>query len=326
MNQNIQEQQSQEIDLNQISKKIGSGFNNLGYFFFNIIKFFFKHIVALILLLALGLAAGYYLNSVQKKYSHEIIVLPNFNSTRYLYSKVNLLNVKIKDGDTVFLESIGIKYPKKLKKIKIEAIIDPYEFVKNSESNMELLKMLADDGSMDKVVNDEMTSMKYEYHKIIFNTQDLINRENMIDPIMNYLNDNIYYTSVQSKVVTNLKNRIIFTEQTLNQINVILDDFGTRGKNNGGESKLMYYNNENSQLDDILKTKDNVVIQLGNYKIELINTQQIIKELSVAANIKKESSVPVMLPTLFVLLYIFIVSFVKFYKSQNARKMNELNA
>lgn len=324
MNQNIPEHQSQEIDLNHLTNKIGSGFNNFGYFVFNSIQFFFKHAIAIILLLVLGLAAGFYLNTIQKKYDHQIIVLPNFNSTEYLYSKINLLNVKIKDRDTVFLKSIGIKYPKKLKKIEVEAVIDPYNFVKNSESNMELLKMIADNGSMEKVVKDEMTSMKYEYHKILFSTRDKISRTDMIDPIMNYLNNNNYFTLVQGKVITNLKNKIAFTEQTLNQINGILDNFSSDMKSSN-QNQFTYYNNENSQIDDILKTKNNLVSDLGYYKIEMINTEQIIKELSVTGNVQKESTIPVMLPTLFVLLYIFIVFFVKFYKVQKMRKMNEFN-
>lgn len=325
MNQNVTDQQASEIDLSQLKQKIGKGFGNFGYFVYNAIQLLIKHGIAILLLLLLGLGAGYYLSTVQKKYNHKIIVLPNFGSTEYLYSKINLLDVKIKDNDTVFLKSIGIKYPKKLRKIEIKPIVDPYAFVKGNESNMELLKLIADDGSMEKVVKDEMTSMKYEYHQILFTTRDKVSRENMIDPIMNYLNDNTYFTLVQGKVVTNLKNKIISTEQTINQVNGILDNFSNGGKNNGGESKLMYYNNENSQIDDVLKTKNNLVNDLGYFKIELVNTEKIIKELSVIANVQREPSVPVVLPVLFVGIYIFIVFFIGFYKRQKARSLNELN-
>ncbi|WP_396177341.1 hypothetical protein [Flavobacterium sp.] len=325
MNQNVPDNQPQEIDLNQLTKKIGSGFNNLGYFIFNCIQFFFKHGIAIVLLLFLGLSAGYYLKTEQKKYDHKIIVLPNFNSSEYLYSKINLLNVKIKDKDTVFLKSIGIKYPKKLREIEIEAIVDPYAFVKNNESNMKMLEMIAEDGSMEKVVKDEMTTMKYESHKINFTTRDKITRENMIDPIMNYLNDNSYFSVIQGKIITNLKNKIVYTEQTLNQVNAILDKYSSDSKGTNA-AQFTYYNNENNQIDDILKTKSNLVDDLGYYKIELINTQQIIKELSVIANVQRETTIPIMLPTLFIGLYLFIVFFVKFYKIQKSRKINELNS
>lgn len=325
MIQNVPDTQTSEIDLNQLTQKISSGFSNFGYFIFNTIQFFLKHGIAIVLLIILGLGAGYYLNSVQQKYEHKIIVLPNFNSTEYLYAKVNLLNVKIKEHDTVFLKSIGLKSPKKLKEIEIEAVVDPYAFVRNNETNLEMLKLIAEDGSMEKVLKDEMTSMKYEYHQISFVTRGEITKENTIDPILNYLNDNTYFTLVQEKVVNNLKNKIVYTEQTLVQVNGILDNFSNGGKNYGSDSKLMYYNNENSQIDDILKTKNNLVYDLGNYKIELINTQKIIKDLSIISNVQRETSVPVMLPVLFVGLYIFIIFFFRFYKTQKLRRVNELS-
>lgn len=325
MNQNVTDAQASEIDLNQLTQKIGKGFGNFGYFIFNSIQFLLKHALVLIILIILGLAAGFYINSSQNKYDHKIIVLPNFNSNDYLYSKISLLNVKIKEEDTAFLKSIGFKNPKNLKKIEIEPIVDPYTFVKNNESNMEMLKAIAEDGSMEKVVKDPLTSMKYEYHQILFSTKGTVDRENMIDPLMNYLNKNEYFTQVQEKIVANIKRKIVYSEQTLNQVNGILDNFSNGGINNGGDSKLMYYNNENSQIDDILKTKNNLVNELGYYKVELINTENIVKEVSTIPNVQREKSIPFVFPLLFVVLYIFINFFISFYKRQKIRKYNELN-
>lgn len=326
MNQQLPDKDLGEIDLNQLTQKIGKSVGNFGYFIFNSIQFFIKHGIAIVLLLILGLAAGFYLSSVQKKYDHKIIVLPNFNSTEYLYNKINLLNIKIEDKDTVFLKSIGIKYPEKLREIKIEAIIDPYDFVNGKESNMEMLKLIAEDGSMEKVVKDEMTSMKYEYHQILIISKDKINRENTIDPLMNYLNNNSYFTLIQKNAVENLKNKIKYTEQTLNQVNGILDNFSNGDNKYGADSKLMYYNNENSEIDNVLKTKSTLVSELGYYKLELVNTEKIIRELSIVDNVQREATIPVMLPTLFVGLYIFIVFFIGFYKKQKTRQRSEITA
>lgn len=326
MNQQLPDKDLGEIDLNQLTQKIGKSIGNFGYFIFNSIQFFIKHGIAIVLLLILGLAAGFYLSSVQKKYDHKIIVLPNFNSTEYLYNKINLLNIKIEDKDTVFLKSIGIKYPEKLREIKIEAIIDPYDFVNGKESNMEMLKLIAEDGSMEKVVKDEMTSMKYEYHQILIISKDKINRENTIDPLMNYLNNNSYFTLIQKNAVENLKNKIKYTEQTLNQVNGILDNFSNGDNKYGADSKLMYYNNENSEIDNVLKTKSTLVSELGYYKLELVNTEKIIRELSIVDNVQREATIPVMLPTLFVGLYIFIVFFIGFYKKQKTRQRSEITA
>ena len=80
--------ENQEIDLSQISKKISKGFQNLGGFIFNCIHFFIKNAVIVILLFIIGAGLGFYLDKTQKSYNHEIIVIPNFGSTDYLYGKV----------------------------------------------------------------------------------------------------------------------------------------------------------------------------------------------------------------------------------------------
>jgi hypothetical protein len=48
----------------------------------------------------------------------------NFKSTDYLYAKIDLLSSKIAEGDSVFLNSIGLPQYAALTKIKIEPIVD----------------------------------------------------------------------------------------------------------------------------------------------------------------------------------------------------------
>ena len=84
MNHIVKEPQTSEIDLNDLTRKLGKGFGKFGGYIFNTIQFFIKHGIAIILLLILGLGTGYFLNKTQKKYVHEIIVLPNFNSAESL--------------------------------------------------------------------------------------------------------------------------------------------------------------------------------------------------------------------------------------------------
>jgi hypothetical protein len=117
--------EEQEIDLSQISKKIGSVFQAFQAFLFNGIQFFVKNGIVIIILLIVGFGLGFYLDINKKTYDHQIIVTPNFKSTDYLYSKIDLINSKIIKGDTVFLKnSIGLKHPKIVKGIKIEPITD----------------------------------------------------------------------------------------------------------------------------------------------------------------------------------------------------------
>ena len=308
----------QEIDLSQISKKIGQGFQNIGALIFNCIQFFFKNAIVIVLLFIVGIGLGYLLERGQKSYDHQIIVIPNFGSVDYLYGKIELINSKIKEGDTVFLKGLGLKYPKNISKIKIEPIVDPYNFIRDKEENFELLKLMSDDSSIDKVLKDRMTSKNYPYHSITFSTKGKATDENTILPLLKNLNNSEYYKIIQKNIVENIKVKMQYNEQTLNQINALINNFSKEGENGSRNSSLVYYN-ENTQLDQVLQTKNNLVSEQGSRRIELVNYEKIIKDVSVIANIEKGSSSKLIFPLILIFLFITGKIFFSFYKNQSAR-------
>ena len=94
---------------------------------FDLFLFLKKNFLILTTLLISGIALGFYLDIKNKSYDHEVIVIPNFGSTDYLYSKVDLLASKKKENDTSFLHSLGIKNIKNLGTIKIEPITKDFQ-------------------------------------------------------------------------------------------------------------------------------------------------------------------------------------------------------
>ena len=141
MSTNSHNNDNQEVDLTMISKGIGNFFQNINTSIFKAIQFSLKHKIIIGFLFVLGAGLGVYMDTTYKTYDHQIIVQPNFGSTDYLYSKIDLIESKIKESDTVFLKSIGIQNPSKLVKIEIKPIIDIYKFINNS---MELLFLVSD--------------------------------------------------------------------------------------------------------------------------------------------------------------------------------------
>ena len=309
---------NQEIDLSQISKKIGQGFQNIGALIFNCIQFFFKNAIIIVLLFIVGIGLGYLLDDGQKSYNHEIIVIPNFGSTDHLYGKIELINSKIKEGDTVYLKDLGLKYPKNISKIEIEPIIDPYNFVRDREQNFELLKLMAEDGSMDKVLKDKVTSRNYTFHRIFFSTKGKASTANTIAPLLASFNENEYFKVIQKKVIENVESKIQSNEQTLAQINEILKTFSDEASKSSKSSSLVYYN-ENTQLNEVLTTKYNLTSEQGTRRIELVNYENVIKDVSVITNIEKPSSSKLLFPVLLIFLFICGKIFFGFYKSQSVR-------
>lgn len=309
----------QEIDLSEVSKKVGGFFRNLNLSIFQGIQFILKKIIIISILFIIGIALGIYLDDTNKSYDHTIIVRPNFGSVDYLYAKVELLNSKIKEGDTVFLKKMGIKYPKRITKIEIKPILDVYRFVDNKDRNFELLKLFAEDGDIKKIVEENVTSKNYIYHTITYTTKSLTSPERSLTPIMNFLNDDPYFKIIQKENLYNTQIKMQANEITIGQINAILDKLGN---SNDGKNDRMVLNNGDSQLANVLTTKDELLQQQGYYRIVLIEGTKIIKDISNTINKRNVESVngkmKLILPFLFVFIYILIYLFSKNYKKQKS--------
>ena len=313
--------EDQEIDLTQIYKKIRSFFEGINTVIFKCIRFFFRNAIVIVILLIVGVGLGMFLDETQKTYDHQIIVAPNFKSTDYLYSKIELLTSKIAEKDTFFLKSIGIKKPLEVTKISIEPIVDVYKLVSNNEQNFELLELMAQNGDLKTVVKETTTSKNYNYHTIVISTNGITNQNDIVKPILDYVNTSGYFGEVQKISVEFLQQKLQPKEGIIVQIDAILSSFSNGNATNKSD-KLIYYN-ENIQLNNIIKTKDSIVNVLGTLKIDLLNSRRIINENAISLNIKNNKSIngkrKVIIPILFISLFIFIRFFMSFYRKQSLK-------
>jgi len=314
---------NQELDLSQISRKIGAFFEGISNKIFKGILFLKRNIVWVGMLFIAGAGLGFYLDKTSKVYDHQIIVMPNFGSVDYLYAKVDLINSKVSESDTIFLkEVVGIKEPKKFKGIEVAPITDVYKFIENKTQNFDLIKLMAEDGDIKKIVNENLTSKNYPYHLISFSTQGLTSAENTINPILNFLNNSDYYKKVQAEFSNNIKTKMAENDTIIAQIDAFLNSFNNTVNSSQKSDKLIYYN-ENSQMGDIIKTKDALLNEQGIHRIELVNLDKVIKDSSVTLNIKNNKKVngkmKLVLPMLLVGLFIFFSLLRNYYKSQMAK-------
>lgn len=316
-----QNDNNQEIDLGQMMQKIGGIFQRFVQFIFRGILFLWRHKVKTIFLFIIGVALGFYADS-KKTYDTHIIVRPNFGSVDYVYAKIELLNSKVKENDTVFLKEIGIKNAKKFGKIKIEPIVDVYKFVEDKERNFELIKLMAEDGNIDKVIEGETTSKNYNFHKISFLTSGTTTTGKTVQPILNYLNTTDYFQVIQKEIIQNIKNKITANDTIISQIDVLLNQFSQSTSSGSKSDKLVYYN-ENTQLNDIIKTKENLIREIGTLKVELINTEKIVKNTSVSLNMENKQGLKgknkFIYPVILIVLFLLGNMVLRFSKAQIAK-------
>lgn len=313
---------NQEIDLSQVSRKLSQAYENFLSWIFRGFLFVKKNIITFVILFIVGAGLGFYLDRTTTVYNHEIIIAPNFGSTEYAYSKVNLINSKIKENDVRFLKSIGITEPKLISEIEIEPITDIYNFVNGKEQNFEMIKLMAEDGDINKIITDETTSINYTNHRLKITTTKTINQNQIIDPILKYLNESSYFADLQKSVQESTRLKIKANERTIAQIDSLLSNFSSISKGNSKSDKLVYYN-ENTQLNDVLQTKNELIVDLANRKIELINISDIIKDNSIVLNVKNNKSLngkmKFVIPFLFISIFLGLGILRAFYRNQMSK-------
>jgi len=316
--------QDDEINLSQLANGVSTLFQRMGTGIFKSTRFFVRHKWILSVLLIGGFATGVLIETVKTSYDHYILVEPNFGSTDYLYAKVEEINAKIKEQDTVYLKSIGISKPKDIFKIEVKPVVDVYRFVSRNEQNFELLKLMSDDSDINKIIEDKPTSINYSYHLIHLSTKQKTNKNQLIAPVLAHLNNSDFYKQIQKEYILNQQIKMKANEVLIAQIDGYLNGLAAGTPSASGE-KMVFYT-EKTQLNDVIQTKDILVKEQGNLRIEKISIDKIIKDnhttLNTEASGKLNSALKFILPLFFIALFIFAKNFIRFYQKESLKNLN----
>lgn len=318
----------QEIDLGQVIKSIGGFIGGIKASIYNQILFIKNNSILISTLIIVGTSLGYYMDTTIKTYNHEVIVTPNMGGADYLYSKIDFISSKLNEQDFLFFKGIGIKNPGIISSIKIEPILDIYTFVNNSTSaanaentqNFELVKLLAEEGSLKEVIKDKLTSKNYPNHKIEISTSEKINNDELIAPILKFLNTDDNYNKIIKISRDNILTKMKKNEQEIVQVDSILKFMSYNLRQNKNQNLI--FNNENNQINPLFELKNNLINEIAIQKINLENMKAFIKELSITSNIRNTKStngkLKFILPLLLIFGFVVIRFFISFYKKQQA--------
>ena len=310
--------QEQEIDLSQIGKSISKVFQKGINKCFDLLFFIQKKLVIVFVLFVIGGGLGFYLDK-EPNYTSGIVVIPNFGSQEYLYDKINLISLKLKEKDQTFFTKIGIKNIKDFISIEIQPINGIYNFI-NSESqknNFELVKLMAEDGDVEKIIEDSTTSKNYYLHGINIKTAIAYNQKDLIDPILNYLQQSEYFIKLHKIQQNNLEEKIEANNSIIDQIDQIV--LSLNQSKIGSNVSI----SENTGLSDLIQKKDNLIIENQKLVTNRLEFEKIIKDQDIVTNQINTSGannkMKFILPLLFVLFYLLSYWFSKTYKQQKKR-------
>lgn len=311
--------QELELDLGQIGagikKLLNSGLNSI----FDFIFFIKKKIIIFVILLIFGTVLGFYFDR-KAIYIQDITVIPNFESNEYLYKKVEFLNSRIIEKDDQFFKSIGVVNYSKIAKIEIKAINGIFSFVnkQNNEQNFELIKLMVEDGKIDEIIKNDITSKNFYFHNIIFKTKGNIKQIEIINPILKYLQENSYYKKQKEIITENLLEKIKFNDSLIHQIDGLIFKLTS---NNLSVSNISI--SDENGISELINKKDELIKESQNIKVKLHEFEDIIKveniSLNNVDNIGTNNKMKLILPFLFIFIYLAFYSFILLYKKQLVR-------
>ena len=300
------ENNQDEIDLGYLFKKISSFFKSLIRLLFMVIAFFIKYIIIILVLIITGVAIGYFLDKNKTDiYNNELIVIPNFESTQYLYDKVDALSAKIKDRDTVFLKStIGSNY-RELKSLEAEPIVDIFNFASATRERVDLFKALTDKQDIPDYLKDPQNFQYFKYQHVTVKIKGKEHSKEIIDAIEKYFNDSQHFSEYMEVGKVNTQFRIETSEKMISQIDTILKATSLLQKNKSASPVVMV--NDNSQINALFESKERLLYNLLKLNMLKVDEQNIIKIAAVNYNVSDFSGInisnKVKYPLLLVLLF-----------------------
>jgi len=287
------ENTSEEIDLGQLFKLIGDGFNKLFRFIGNIFKGVFHLTIQFLQFLrinflkfviagAVGVGIGWYWDSVSEPvYRSSMIVEPNFNSAQQLYNNVEFYNELAKEGAYQTLASslkISDKEAETITKIEIEAFSDDNQKLKQFSDFVSKL--------------DSISRMSLSYEDYLKNFNNINARFHKIE--LEAINPEVA-KKCQNAIVRSIENNGYFkTQKRTNELNLKITDSVIRKQLIDVDSLTSFYQNlkllelkrpENSSGTSINLSSENQ--NLDRSEIALLNEAKILNTEIIKLNQEK---------------------------------------
>ena len=283
----------QEIDLSYLYQSLLNFIDSIGFSIYRMVRFLLRNWMITISVLILGFGLGYYLyKSDPKAFKQEVIVVPNFHSTSYLYEKVNNFNKKHKDPASKLSH---------ISSIEVAPIVDVFQFVSDSKQNLEIAKYMSENTiEVAKYKKNNDIEKLYKYHKITYYTDVEDTDQKIFDALLQDLNSDSYLQERQKVETVQTQNKLQEHIASVENINNVFKKLGNVSENSKDLNVEMY-----SQINDLMLTKKDLLNEITKVKIEVIEQSKIIYDASKSLNTQNKNIFKVILiPFVFIVLFL----------------------
>ena len=278
--ENSKSNNEEEVDLGSLFVIIGKGFSKFFNFIGNIFKGIFHFLITILIFLRenilkigiagfIGLIAGFFLEvKTPKKFESEMLLKPNFESTRQLYNNVNYYNDLVKQKDTVSLQKIfnlDKKTAASLEEFEIEPIITNRDIINAYDNLIESVDTLTIKSYVYEAFENSFTIYDYEVHKLNVTAKenDVFNK--LGDVIISSVVNNNYFKRFKKLTNENLNRTDSLYRQNLIQLDSL---------------RRVYME---VMIEDAKKTTTGTNIDLGGKnkttkELELFTTNKVINQ------------------------------------------------
>lgn len=322
-------QGSDEIDLGQLFKLIGKGFQNVFNAFLRIFLYLKSRIVILVILAVVGLAIGYGLSQIiTSKQKIDVIVKPNLESKNYLYDVVSEIQANIEARDTSFFKNLGINVPDLSGyEVKIETVSGESENREEDLEYLEVLQKFENTAIISDVLRAEILNRSSLNHRITFLYMDAQNGPDFAKKVVEYINSNEFFQDLVKTNKENAETRIEENKVLIQQIDQIVSNYSNKmaqERVSGGDGRIVLENEEKVDITGLFDLKNALIRDIEGRKLILLEQKEPVSII----NFGKPHQVQkaffgkkiVLVPTFLIFIFLMI-EFVRYLN----RKASDLN-
>ena len=302
--------ETEELDIIVLIEKIKLMLLSVCLQIFRRSKSFLSEWKRLLAVILAGVLLGYFLTDNDKPSSKEATVLVkiNFDAGNYVYDTVDLINLKISSEDTdFFTQELKLNEDETIDEVSISPVIDIKDIMAKDIQANEIRALFENLEYEDGFSVTEGFKSDYDYHFIKVNVSNNSSIET-INKVIDYFNNNPLFAELKERNLQRISSIISDNEQTIKQIDRLLDYYTTETSANNSQ---LYIDNKNLRPNELIKTKITLQSENQELKRESLTSKETVITINesnvLIENNSLASNKMVYYPFLFLLIY-FIVS------------------